>query len=135
VPDPHIVPGLGPYPAQVYELLDRFLNGKDIPRDLYPYFAVAQALGLMSAGIVRVTQLGVTALELRPAPEPKRAIAGVGEAEANVLEALGDSVLSGPDLAAKAGYAYGYCRRLLGRMVRKGLLCKGRGGYRRCDMV
>jgi hypothetical protein len=82
--DDRIVPGVGPYPPQVYGVIEWLMANcpkfgpmeqlyleRYVPAELRPFVAVGQALGLLSpCGHLRVTRLGVTALELRPAEPP-----------------------------------------------------------------
>jgi hypothetical protein len=79
--DDRITPGAGPYPPELYAVIEWLLAEcpnfgpieqlyleRYVPAELRPFVAVGQALGLLSpCGHLRVTPLGVTALALRPA--------------------------------------------------------------------
>jgi hypothetical protein len=55
-------------------------------------------------------------------------------AKTNILQALGQDELQGPEIALKAGYEYNYIRRVLARMVTAGELHKTKNGYKRGDL-
>ncbi|MEE8104220.1 MAG: hypothetical protein V3T86_01650 [Planctomycetota bacterium] len=59
----------------------------------------------------------------------------LGNLESAVLEAIGDKVLRGKDVAEECGYAKSYMRDRLPRMVEKGLLEKTPDGYRRSPKI
>lgn len=60
-----------------------------------------------------------------PAPPSKPT-----EPENTILEAIGGDTLTGDEIAVRAGYSYDHVRRVLPRMVRRGLLVHTSTGYR-----
>jgi hypothetical protein len=52
------------------------------------------------------------------------------EAENTILEAIAGDTLTGEEVALRAGYSYDHVRRVLPRMVRRGLLARTSAGYR-----
>jgi hypothetical protein len=71
------------------------------------------------------------AVQERPVPNVKRQPQNLTLREKNILEALGDGELSGPQVAEKAGYEYNSAlRSALSNMVKRELIEKGDYGYR-----
>jgi len=72
------------------------------------------------------------AAQRRDATVPERTPSPrLSDAEENVLEALGSVPLRGHEVAPLAGYSPDHVRRVLAGLVRRNLVVKVPGGYRR----
>jgi hypothetical protein len=70
-------------------------------------------------------------VSIRPADDvPPVLPAEPTEPENTILEAIAGDTLSGEEIALRAGYSYDHVRRVLPRMVRRGLLVHTSAGYR-----
>ena len=76
-------------------------------------------------------EAGKTKLEMNPeGAKPKIGDDELTDTESNIVEALGDAVLTGPELLKKAGYDYSsHYRTILSNLVKRRILRKTGHGY------